>query len=219
MTVLTAAPPSEQRFLLRNLDWSSYQAIANALGESHVRLTYDQGNLELMTLSHTHERWITLLDLFVVVLTEEMNMPRQDGGSTTFDRADLDRGLEPDRCYYLEHEPLVREKDQIDLTVDPPPDLALEIEISRSALNRMGIYAAMRVPEVWRFDGTTLRVFQLTAEGTYVAADRSRHFPLLPLTQVEAFLRRRGQIDHMNLVKSFRVWVREQIARGWQSPC
>src|SRR5689334_11793854 len=114
--VATVQTPNEQRFLLRNVDWPRYRAFAEALGEAHVRLTYDRGNLEFMTLSHGHERWSKLLGQFIEVLTEELNLPRQSGGSTTFDRADLERGLEPDQCYYLSHEPLVRNKDEIDLT-------------------------------------------------------------------------------------------------------
>lgn len=209
--------PREQRFLMRNVDWPQYRAFAKALDECHVRLTYDRGKLEFMTLSHNHERWSNLLGQFVEVLTEELDMPRQSGGSTTFDRENLERGIEPDQCYYLEHEPQVRDKDEIDLTVDPPPDLALEIEISRSALNRMGIYAAIKVPEVWRFNGEVLRVYHLVGEN-YVQADHSLHFPFLPLTKVQEFLAQRGQMDETSLVKSFRQWVREQIASGWPKP-
>jgi Uma2 family endonuclease len=211
------APTEPQRFLLRDVDWSSYRALADALGERHVRLTYDRGNLEFMTISHGHERWSKLLGQFVEVLTEELNMPRQSGGSTTLNREELERGIESDQCYYLGNEPLVRDKDEIDLTVDPPPDLAIEIDITRSSLNRMGIYAALRVPEVWRFDGTVLRVYRLVG-GNYVEVDHSMHFPFVPMAEVQAFLLRRGQTDETTLVKSFRQWVRDQIARGWAKP-
>jgi len=211
-----AQPVQGQRFLLRNLDWSQYRTIADAVGASHVRLAYDRGNLEMMTLSHDHERWSKLIGQFIEVITDELDIPRQSGGSTTFNREDLERGLEPDQCYYLANEPLVRDKTDIDLNVDPPPDLAVEVEISRSAVNRMGIYAAIGVPEVWRFDGEELRVFQLTDAPGYAQADRSRHFPMLPLAEVQRFLRQRGQTDETTLVRSFRNWVREQQARGWK---
>jgi Uma2 family endonuclease len=196
---------------MRNVDWPRYRAIANALGETHVRLTYDRGNLEFMTLSHGHERWSSLLGQFVEVLTEELSMPRQSGGSTTLDREDLERGLEPDRCYYLEHEAAVRDKDEIDLTVDPPPDLALEVDVSRSSLSRMSIYAAIRVPEVWRFDGEQLRVYRLPNDGRYIESAQSLHFPFLPLAEVQAFLLRRNTMDETSLIKAFRQWVRTLI--------
>jgi Uma2 family endonuclease len=215
--VATVQAPEQQRFMLRDLDWPQYRAIAESLNEHRVRLTYDRGNLELMTLAHEHEHWNELLGQFIVVLTDELNMPRQSGGSTTFDREDLDRGIEPDRCYYLTNEPLVRGKDEIDLTVDPPPDLAIEIEVTRSVLRRMGIYAALRVPEIWRFDPgvPSLRVYRLTPAGTYAEADRSAYFPFLPLAPIVAFLRQRGSVDETSLVRSFRQWVQEQIATGW----
>jgi Uma2 family endonuclease len=172
------APP-DNRCLLPNIGWRQYRAIADAIGETHVRLTYDRGRLELMTLSHGHERRKELLGRLLGVLTEELDIPCQSGGSTTFNREDLERGIEPDQCYYLENEPRVRDKEEIDLNVDPPPDLAIEIEVSRSALNRMDIYAAMRVPEVWRFDGIHLYVHLLNEQGEYDVTDRSRHFPFL----------------------------------------
>lgn len=213
--VATVEAPKEQRFMLRNVDWSSYRSFADALGESHVRLTYDRGNLELMTLSHGHERLSSLLGRFIEVLTEELDMPCQSGGSTTLNREDVERGLEPDRCYYLEHEAAVRDKDQIDLTIDPPPDLAIEVDISRSSLSRMDIYAALRVPEVWRFDGESLRVYRLSEEGRYHQSAHSPHFPFLPLAEVQPFLLRRNTMDETSLVKAFRQWVRELLrSRG-----
>ena len=211
------ATQEQQRFVMRNVDWPRYRAFADAVGESHVRLTYDRGKLEFMTLSHGHERCSNLLGQFVEVLTDELDMPRQSGQSTTFGREDLERAVEPDQCYYITNEPLVREKDELDLTVDPPPDLAIEVEITRSAINRMAIYAALAVPEVWRFNGEALRVYNLDPEGKYVEVERSRYFPFLSLAAVAGFLQRRTQMDETSLVRSFRQWVREQINRGWQA--
>jgi Uma2 family endonuclease len=218
MATVQATPQTttEQRFVLRDADWQTYQHFLEALGERPIRVTYDRGRLELMTLSHGHERTSNLLGRLVETLTEELDIPMQSGGSTTFNREDLDRGLEADQCYYLEHEPEVREKDEIDLTVDPPPDLAIEIDVSRSSLNRLGIYAALGVPEVWRFDGERLLVYQLRAEGEYVVSPRSKHFPFLPMEELVRFLQRRTEMSETSLVRAFRVWVREQIARGWQ---
>lgn len=209
------AIPREQHFVLYAITWPQYQAFAKVLDERRVRMTYDQGKLEFMTVSHKHERWSELLGRFIGALTEELNMPCQSGGSTTLDREDVKRALEPDKCFYFQNEPLVRGKDEIDLPADPPPDLAIEVEISRSALDRMGIYAALGVPEVWRFDGDELRVYHLGVDGRYAEAEHSLHFPFVPLKQVEGFLHRRGQMDETSLIRAFRQWVREQIAAGW----
>jgi Uma2 family endonuclease len=211
----TAQNSGEQQLILRDFDWEAYEGLLSALDDRPVRLTYDGGNVELMTLSHRHERYSSLLGRFVEILTDELDVPFHIGGSTTFSRKDLGSGLKPDRCYWLESEPLVRDKEEIDLTMDPPPDLALEIDVSRSSLNRMRIYAALGVPEVWRFDGTTLRVYLLQAEGEYLESERSRHFPFLPPADMVAFVERRTQMDDNGLFRLFRQWVRDQIARGW----
>jgi Uma2 family endonuclease len=212
----TVQMPSEQRFLLRCVDWPRYKAVANSLGERSVRLTYDGRNLEIKTVSRLHE-WINkILGRFVETLTEELNIPLSSAGSTTFDREDVNHALEPDQCYYLGNEARVRHKDDIDLTIDPPPDLAIEIEVSRSAINRLAIYAAFRVSEVWRCDGETIKSYHLGADGEYVESDKSLHFPFLPLQELVIFLQRRTQMSETELVRSFRTWVREQAAKGWK---
>jgi Uma2 family endonuclease len=205
----------EQQFVMYDVPWRTYLRLLKDLDDRHVRLTYDQGTLELMTLSHEHEICTHLLGRFVDTLTEELNVPVKGGGSTTFKRRDRKRGLEPDRCYWIANEPRVRGKDVIDLRRDPAPDLAIEVEISQSALDRLEIYAALRVQEVWRYDGQTLQVCQLGPEGNYVACDGSPGFPFLPIAEIAAFLLRRKTMDETSLVRSFRAWVREQIARGW----
>lgn len=217
MAATTTQPSREHRYVLHNLDWPSYQAIAKTLNGHHVRLTYDRGRLEFMTISHRHERYSNLLGQFIQVLTDELDLPRHSAGSTTFGREDLDRALEPDECFYLKNEPAVRDKDEIDLTVDPAPDLAVEIDISRSSLNRLGIYAAMGVPEVWRFDGEQLRVYLLQGNGAYIETNTSNIFPFLPMATVVAFLQRRREMNETQLIRAFRKWVREQIDCNWQS--
>ncbi len=216
MATVLATPSAAQHFVIRDGDWRTYQGILQALGERPIRVTYHRGVLELMTLSHGHERCSNLLGQFVEVLTDELDLPRQSAGSTTLNREDVESGLEADQSYYLENEPLVREKDDIDLDVDPPPDLAVEVDISRSSRSRMPIYAALRVPEVWRYDGETLRVYRLGPDGKYVPVERSSHFPFLPIEELAAFLQRRTEMSETALVRLFRNWVREQIARGWR---
>lgn len=201
----------EQRFVLRNADWSTYVGMLSALGERPVRLTYDRGRLELMTLSLGHERISHLLAKFVDVLADEMDLPLLGAGSTTFKREDLDRGLVPDQCIYLENEQRVREKDEIDLLVDPPPDLAIEVDVTRGSVNRLGIYAAFGVPEVWRFDGKQLIVYRLK-ETTYETQDASSQFPNIPLAELTRFLERRTEMDETRLIRAFRQWVRERLA-------
>ena len=163
-----------------------------------------------MTPSLDHERFRHLLGRVVDVVTEELLIPCISAGSTTWRREGLDRGLEPDECFYLANTGRVRGK-KIDLRVDPPPDLAIEIEISCSALGRMGIYAALGVPEVWRYDGETLQVERLQDDRTYATSDRSLSFPFLPLDDIVRFLQQGDAMDQGDWRRQFRAWVRDEL--------
>src|SRR5262249_27548297 len=156
-----------------------------------------------------------LLGRLVETLTEIMEIDILSCGYMTCRREELQRGVEGDESYWIENEPAVRGKDHIDLDVDPPPDLFLEIEISRSALHRMGIFAALKIPEVWCWDGEALRVYLLTPQGTYRQTKRSKAFPFLPLDEFAKFLEP-TELSETQLIRSFRAWVREQIASGWK---
>jgi Uma2 family endonuclease len=212
----TVPIPSEQRLVLGGISWQSYERLLRAFDERHLRITYDRGELEIMTLSPEHERYKHLLGLFVGVLVEELNWNMAGFGSMTFKRRQRRRGLEPDECYWIQSEPLVRGKDRIDLRVDPPPDLVFEIDVTHSSLDRLAIYAALRVPEVWRFDGQTIWVYLLGPDGRHTESERSQAFPFLPMKELTRFMTMRSTLSETELVRQFRAWVRERIAAGWQ---
>jgi Uma2 family endonuclease len=209
--------PQEQRFVLDWVPWPTYVAYAEMMGERHVRVTYHQGRMEFMTLSPEHEHWKHRLVLLVAVVAEEMNIDIAGYGSMTWQREDLERGMEPDECYWIANEARVRGRTEIDLANDPPPDLALEVEISRSALPRMKMFASFGVPEIWRFDGQTLRFCVLGPNGEYTEQEKSRAFPFLSAAELARFLTEHATESETKLMRTFRIWVREQIARGWTS--
>jgi Uma2 family endonuclease len=202
----------EPRVLLHNVRWQTYEMLAADTGESHVRLAYDRGELEIMSPWSEHESYKCLIGRMIEALTEELDIALKSGGSTTFKREDIDRGIEPDACYWIDRELLVRGKVDIDLTVDPPPDLAVEIDLTRSFLNRQAIYAALGVPEVWSFDGHSIRVFQLSEQGEYAQCPSSRAFPLLPMADVVRFVQQGTPDGETSWIKSFRAWVRSEVA-------
>jgi Uma2 family endonuclease len=212
----TAVEPSkrtltpESRFVIYGLDWNGYETLLGLLEYRGVRLTYDRGSVELMTTSQEHEEFGYLLGRMVDILTDEFDLPCKCVSQMTWRREILDRGLEADDCFYLANAPRVRGK-KIDLSVDPPPDLAIEVEISRSALDRMGIYAALRVPEIWRYDVETLRVELLQPDGTYSASETSLASPFLPLAEVVRFLQQGETMDHIEWRRQFRTWVRDEL--------
>jgi Uma2 family endonuclease len=205
----------DQRLLLHDISWDAYIQIGEALRDRHVFITYDHGEMELRLVGVEHEFRKKRVGRLINTLTEELEIDIAGYGSMTFQRVDLQRGLEADECYWIKHETLVRDRLKIDPEVDPPPDLAVEIEISRSSMDRMGIHAALRVPELWRWVGGTLRVFLLTRKGTYKESKRSKAFPFLPWNEFTKFLTKTG-ISETQLVRSFRAWVRQQMAHGWK---
>jgi Uma2 family endonuclease len=200
----------ESRFVLHDVGWEGYDTLLNLIGDRAIRLTYDQGSVELMAPSQDHEQYRRLLGKMIDILVDELHLPCILAGSTTWRIKDRDRGLEPDDCFYLANAERVRGK-KIDLSVDPPPDLAVEIEISRSALDRLGTYAALRVPEVWRFDGETLVVELLQDDRTYAPSTTSLNFPFLPLDEFVRFLKQAESMDHSELGREFRRWVRDEL--------
>jgi Uma2 family endonuclease len=203
-----------QRLLLDNISWQEYIAVGQALPDRPgLRITYDRGRLEFMTTSPRHEIYKKRLSRLLEMLAEECNRNLVSAGNMTFQREDLDRGLEPDDCFWIAHEPHMRAKLTWDPALDPPPDLVLEIEISRSAQNRMSIYAALRVPEVWRYDGETLRVELLQPDGTWQSSENSPTFPGISLEDVLPFLEPPEGTGSLELSKTFRAWVREQLSR------
>ena len=203
--------PLEQRFVLSAVDWSTYQTISSALTGRHIRLTYDGENLEFMTISPSHGNYSRLLGRFIVVLTEEAGLPLKSFGDMTCDRQDIGKGLEPDECFYITNELLVREKEKIDLVSEPPPDLAIEIDITHSSRDRMAIYAALQVPEMWQFNGKELIAHRLVSEEQYSIVEYSQYFPWLRVAELAPFLKQRTQMDENTLVCTFRAWVRQQI--------
>lgn len=201
---------ADQRFVIHDVSWKLYETLLDQLGDHAPRMTYDRGDLELMSPSPSHETFRRMLGRLIEMLTYELGIAIRSGGSTTFRRKDLQRGLEPDECYWIAHEQEVRAKKKIDLTRDPPPDLAVEIDISRSSLDRDSIYVALGVPEIWRFDGRTLRVYVRLASGRYRTTRTSAAFPFLPVQGLTPFLKLDPQRDETAQVREFVAWLRRQ---------
>lgn len=203
----THEAPRREHFVLRGVSWRFYESLLKEIGNQHIYVTYDRGTLELMASSLYHERHKRMIGRLIGVLTLELNIPIVSGGSTTFRREDLDRGLEPDECYYIQHERQVREKLSIDLSCDPPPDLAIEIDYTPRAIDRAAVYAALGVPEVWQFNLRRLQVLAHQPDGSYQPAEKSLAFPFLPMREFEQFVKRYPQTSETPLAREFQQWV------------
>jgi Uma2 family endonuclease len=207
-----AVPRPVGSILLTGIRWQTYETLLADLRDRPIRLTYDRGKLEIMAPTFNHERSKRQIGRLVETLAEDSDVEILSGGLTTFRREELERGLEPDDCFYIANVPAVLDKLEIDLRIDPPPDLALEIDISSSSLDRMAIYAALRIPEVWRYDGYDLLVYHLARKSTYRRAERSAAFPHLNLKRFSEFIRQNVGLGHNSLVKQFRKWLRAESA-------
>jgi Uma2 family endonuclease len=204
------ALPSNSTLLLHEVSWEEYETLLALLPNNpRFRLSYDRGILEIMTLSPRHERLKSLFTPLLTVLTEELNLNLVGLGSTTFRLPEAARGLEPDDCYYIQHAERIMGRDTLDLTTDPPPDLVVEVDISHPSLDKFPIYASLRVPEVWRHDGTTLQFFCLR-DAQYIQALESSLFPLLPAAVLAGFVQQGIAQGIIPMVRAFREWVRAQ---------
>jgi Uma2 family endonuclease len=210
--MVTTAERSSQRVILQNISWQTFESILAEMGDHRAtRLAYDRGILEIMTPLMPHEHNNRLLEHLVFALAEELNLNLKSTGSVTCKRQDLLRGVEPDSSFYIQNEPVMRQKQNLDLTQDPPPDLVIEVDYTSSSIDRMPIYQALGIPEVWRYNEGVMQIYQLR-EGIYVACDISPTFANLPLiTEIPRFLEESLNIGEIPMIRSFRAWLRQQI--------
>ncbi len=204
------AKPREQRILLSNIAWETYERLlADHLDSSAPRFAYDRGLLEIVSPSTEHEERNRTLASLVEVVAEETTVDFRNVGSMTFKRRDLERGFEPDSCFYIQNEPRVSGRVQIDLASDPPPDLLLEIDIANSSLNKMPIYAQIGVPEVWRDDGERI-IILLLHRGEYRSVATSAALPILTSDVLTHFVAQSKTLKRIAWLHAVRVWVRGQ---------
>lgn len=201
--------PSGSVLLLENVSPEGYERLLAELGDdSRVRLTYDNGRLEIMSPSDKHEYLKSLIGHLIGVLTEELDLKYISIGSTTLRREQTSQGTEPDDCFYITNAESVIGKSQIDLNVDPPPDLAIEIDISNRSQTKFPVYASLGVPEIWQYkDGHTL-FYNLTENG-YQEIPASDLFPFLTPDVVNELLNQEYIQDFNTLKRKFRSWVRK----------
>ncbi len=202
--------PPGQRVQLRDVTWQELEAILEDLGEHRAaRIAYDRGILEIMAPLPEHEFDKEIVSDLVKALLEELSTEFISLGSTTLKNQELAQGIEPDQCFYIKNESKIRGKKRLDLAVDPPPDLALEIDItSRTHPN---IYEVLKVPELWHFERGKLQI-NILRDGHYVESQQSLNFPLFPLIEaIPRYLEQSTTAGRNATLKAFRLWVQKQI--------
>jgi len=204
-------PCAPARIVLHNIPWDLYERLRDDEENWGVRMAYDCGSLELMSPSQRHEEIDRRFGLFLMEVAEALGLKCKPLGATTWKKPGAKKAKEADGCYYLANAGRVRNR-TIDLNVDPPPDLAVEVEVSRSALNTLNIYAAIGVPEIWRFDGSTFHIHSRQADGSYIELDHSPALPFLRMEEVMDWMRRgEEEDDDVMWKRQVREWARVEL--------
>lgn len=201
------ALPRGSAIQLHNVSWDEYETLLEELDERpYLRLTYDRGYLHIMTISAEHDGFTRLFGYLMLVLAEELRFKYLSRGSTTLKRK-TETGAEADDCFYFSHLAEIGQKKRLDLSVDPPPDLVVEIDITLPSVDKFPIYARLGVPEIWRFDGQTVKFYQL-ANDAYDEVSHSPRFAFLAATVLPEFLWQGNDEDITEMVQAFRAWVK-----------
>jgi Uma2 family endonuclease len=216
MLTTTSTPPqqsSEERLItLTGIKWLTFKAIMSDVGDGRAwRIAYAERVLEIRMPLTEHEEPKGMIESFVEAFADALDIEVRKLGALTLEREDLARAIEPDSCFYIQNESVVRGK-SINLLADPPPDLVVESDYTSSSLNKFSIYASLGVPEIWRYRNQCLVVYQLV-EGNYEERENSLAFPFLPIAEIPAFIEQSKTIGQRAAVRLFRDRVREVLAQ------
>lgn len=199
--------PSEEIIELRGISWEEYQRFLHKLSPFHLRFTYYQDCLEVMSLSPDHELYKRLLGRFVEILAESLSLKIYPLGSTLFQRPNT-LAATPDDCFYFSNIEKIRSKKQLDLRFDPSPDLVIEIDLDNRAGFHLPVYADLGMLEIWLYNGVSLTIYQ-PQDQAYVPCDRSLIFPQFPIPLIAPLLLKANQKDYFKLIYEIRCWVQD----------
>jgi Uma2 family endonuclease len=204
----------EQKVILENISWETYERLlAENQENSGTHFIYDNGRLEIMVVSYEHEILKDIIALLVNTIAEELVIDITGAGSTTFQREELAKGFEPDACFYIKNADRVCGKKQLDLSVDPAPDLIIEVDITSPSLNRFPIFAAFGVTEVWHYRNGQVIFYRLETDD-YVETKESLAFSKVTSDVVTKFVELSQQVKRTAWLRQVREWVRAIEGQG-----
>ena len=206
-------PLAENRVILNNISWDTFERLLADIGDRRKTLFhYINSTLEIMSPLSLHEGSNRFIDDLIRAFSDELAIDLRKLGSLLMKIPDLKLGAEPDSCYYIQNEPIIRGKEVIIVGQDPAPDLVLEVDITNPSDRRLPIYALLAVPEVWRYDGYSLEFLALE-NGAYQPIEKSLSFPDLPAAIVVEYVQKRLTLGESGTLREFRKWVRENVVR------
>jgi Uma2 family endonuclease len=205
---MTVAKNRADRVMLYDISWEKFENLLKDLGEHRAaRLAYDRGTLEIMTPLPEHEYYKEVIGVAVQDIAEELDLDYESFGSTTWKRESRMAGVESDNCFYFQNEAAIRGRLDLDLKQDPPPDLALEIDVTSKSLNRFPIYARLGVPELWCYDSGELKIYHLQ-DGEYVESATSLVFPTLAIQDLPQLIEQNRANGRRAIRRAVREWVK-----------
>ena len=210
MTVMNSpiSLADQRHHLIHGVSWDFYSQVLEAIGDGATRVTFSDASIEIMPPLPIHEHGKKAIGSLIDILAVERGIEMACFGSTTFRREDQEKGLEPDDCFYVENAARVLGMAVFDPDIYPSPDLAIEIDVTRWSIPRQPIYAALGVPELWRYQGGKLTVLPLAADGNYRPSPVSKAFPFLPMDVFESFIHRMETEMRTTVLREFQAWVR-----------
>ncbi len=200
-------------FIVYNVSWEMYENLLDIFAEyPSIRITYDHGTLELMTPLPEHETYSWHIGRFLTILTEELGLEIRGLKSTTWKLKPKLVGKEADECFYIQNEAKMRGKLQINLEIDPPPDLVVEVDLTHSFINKLSVYAQLKVPEIWQYKNDKITIYVLNDE-SYQESEESLAFPSFPVKELAQFVKLDEQKGENERMREFRRWVQLTLSK------
>lgn len=204
--------PADSRVVFYDVSWAEYEELLEQVGEpAGLRISYDNGRLEAVTLSAEHEGYVAFIICLISQLRYSLRINVRCFGGPTIKNSEVLKGNEPDACFYVQKASAIGNRLALDFAVDPPPDIAVEVDIHHGSMNKFPIYAALGVPEVWLFDGAKLTI-HLLQQDQYNEAATSLALPVLSAAALTDFLTRLHTDGEFQTIFAFDEWLRAQQA-------
>jgi Uma2 family endonuclease len=204
--------PPGGMLVVNGVSWEEYETLLDELEDRPgVRVTFDRGRIQAVSPLRRHEQYSRLVEYIAVHTAGTLTLPIESLGTVTLRQRDRERGVEADCCFYIANAHRIGGKDTLDLTVDPPPDIVVEIDMSTDSNAKLTIYAGLGVPEIWLYNGRRMRILELQSEiSGYFEVPHGRFLECLTVPVLERFLELSRTTTYHEVLRAFRAWLEER---------
>jgi len=195
--------------ILSNVAWRTYRQFVDETMDiiRSPRFYFDEGNLLIMSVSPEHEYYNRIIASLIDILAEQFQQNWIALGSTTYTNDEIEKGFEPDSCFYFANEPKIRGVKRFDFTIHPAPDLIVEVDITSLSTFRQHIFAAFGVPEIWRFDGNKMQILRLEND-KYIEIANSLALPKITPEKLTEFIQKSETLSRFEWINEVRTWAK-----------